>query len=138
MRPKLGPSTIIGMIAILIWCLLPVAWIVSLSFKSVEETATGSPQFLPKDPTFAVYQEVFANPDFQRALINSFGISLIATTLSVILATLAAYASPGSTSRASAWSCRSLWRSRCSRWSRWSAHCSTSGGSWACSTPGPA
>jgi multiple sugar transport system permease protein len=92
MRSKLGPSTIIGMIAILIWCLLPVAWIVSLSFKSVEETATGSPQFLPKDPTFAVYQEVFANPDFQRALINSFGISLIATTLSVILATLAAYA----------------------------------------------
>jgi multiple sugar transport system permease protein len=92
MRSKLGPSTIIGMIAILIWCLLPVAWIVSLSFKPVEETATGSPQFLPKDPTFDVYQEVFANPDFQRALINSFGISLIATTLSVILATLAAYA----------------------------------------------
>ena len=92
MRAKLGPSTIIGMILILVWCLLPVAWIVSLSFKPVEETATGSPQFLPQDPTFDVYREVLANDDFQRALINSFGISLIATVLSVILATLAAYA----------------------------------------------
>lgn len=92
MRQKLGPSTVIGMILILVWCLLPVAWIVSLSFKPVEETASGSPQFLPADPTLDVYREVLANSDFQRALINSFGISLIATTLSVILATLAAYA----------------------------------------------
>lgn len=92
MRHKLGPSTIIGMILILVWCLLPVAWIVSLSFKPVEETAAGSPQFLPADPTLDVYREVLANSDFQRALINSFGISLIATTLSVILATFAAYA----------------------------------------------
>ncbi len=92
MRAKLGPSTIIGMILILVWCLLPVAWIVSLSFKPVEETASGSPQFLPKDPTFDVYREVLGNSDFQRSLINSFGISLIATVLSVILATLAAYA----------------------------------------------
>ena len=33
------------------WCLLPVAWILSLSFKSLDETAAGSPQFLPKDFT---------------------------------------------------------------------------------------
>ena len=32
------------------------------------------------------------NDDFQRALINSFGISIIATVLSVIIATLCAYA----------------------------------------------
>jgi len=35
---------------------------------------------------------VLKDEQFQRALINSFGISLIATTLSVILATLCAYA----------------------------------------------
>jgi multiple sugar transport system permease protein len=92
MRGKMGPGHWIGFVMIMIWCLLPVAWIVSLSFKPVEETATGSPQFLPKDPTFDVYGEVLRNHDFQRALINSFGISIIATTLSVILATLAAYA----------------------------------------------
>ena len=92
MKQKTGIGTWIGFVLILIWCLLPVAWIISLSFKSVEETSTGSPQFLPKDPTGENYSAILDNGDFTRALINSFGISLIATLLSVIFATLAAYA----------------------------------------------
>jgi multiple sugar transport system permease protein len=92
MRAKLGPSTIIGMIAILVWCLLPVVWIVMLSFKPEAETAAGSPQFLPKDWSWENYQSVLQDDLFQRALINSFGISLIATVLSVMIATLTAYA----------------------------------------------
>ena len=77
---------------ILVWCLLPVAWIISLSFKSTAETGVGSPQFLPKDPTLENYRDILANGDFLDALRNSFGIALIATLLSVIFATLAAYA----------------------------------------------
>lgn len=92
MKKKTGIGTWVGFVLIMIWCLLPVAWIISLSFKSVEETATGSPQFLPKDPTGENYSAILDNGDFTRALINSFGISLIATVLSVIFATLAAYA----------------------------------------------
>jgi multiple sugar transport system permease protein len=92
MRGKIGPLHILGAIAILIWCLLPIAWIASLSLKPAEETATGSPQFLPKTSTFDNYTEVFNNADFQRSMINSFGISLIATLLSVMIATLCAYA----------------------------------------------
>jgi multiple sugar transport system permease protein len=102
MKQRTGFLTWVGFIAILVWCLLPVAWIISLSFKSLQETTTGSPQFLPEDPTVANYQELWDWPggapaegaaaDFQKALINSIGISLIATVLSVILATLAAYA----------------------------------------------
>ena len=49
MKHKTGVGTWIGFILILIWCLLPVAWIVSLSFKSLAETTTGSPHFLPQD-----------------------------------------------------------------------------------------
>ena len=89
-KTKIG--TWIGFVLIMLWCLFPVAWIVSLSFKSEGETATGSAQFLPKDPTFANYSAILDNGDFTRALINSFGIAIIATVLSVILATLAAYA----------------------------------------------
>ena len=92
MKGKTGIGTWIGFAAIMIWCLLPVAWIVSLSFKSLDETTAGSPQFLPKDPTFENYSAILDNGDFTHALINSFGISLIATLLSVIFATLAAYA----------------------------------------------
>src|SRR6478752_2730408 len=85
-------STWVGFLLILLWCLFPVAWILSLSFKSEGETAVGSPQFLPKDPTFDNYSAIVDNPDFRQSLINSFGISLIATALSVIFATFAAYA----------------------------------------------
>lgn len=92
MRGKTTIGTWIGFIMIMLWCLFPVAWILSLSFKSEGETATGSAQFLPKDPTLDNYSAILDNGDFTRALINSFGISLIATVLSVILATLAAYA----------------------------------------------
>ncbi|CAN5171594.1 carbohydrate ABC transporter permease [soil metagenome] len=92
MKTKMGPSTIIGIIAILIWCLLPVVWIIMLSFKPEAETAAGSPQFLPKAWSMENYDAVLADDLFQKALINSFGISLIATVLSVGLATLCAYA----------------------------------------------
>src|SRR5215217_1445187 len=89
---KTQVGTWIGFVLIILWCLFPVAWIISLSFKSEGETGAGSPQFLPKEPTFDNYKAIIDNPDFTRALINSFGISLIATTLSVMVATLAAYA----------------------------------------------
>src|SRR5215475_5521993 len=97
MRQKMGPLHWIGFIVILIWCLLPVAWIISLSFKSIAETTVGSPQFLPKDATWDNYQTLlnYNNPaghDFLLALRNSFGIAIISTLLAVVFATLAAYA----------------------------------------------
>ena len=92
MKRKLGPGVIIGFIVILIWCLLPVAWILSLSFKSVAETTSGSAQFLPKSWTIQNYKDILSNGDFTAALRNSFGIAIISTFLSVIFATLAAYA----------------------------------------------
>jgi multiple sugar transport system permease protein len=92
MRSKMGVGHWVGFVLILIWCLLPVAWIISLSLKPVAETTTGSPQFLPKSATLQNYKDVLQNSDFVHALINSFGIALISTTLAVIFATLAAYA----------------------------------------------
>jgi multiple sugar transport system permease protein len=92
MKAKLSPGVVIGAVLILVWCLLPIVWILSLSFKPQAETAAGSPQFLPKSWTWDNFSTVLQNDDFQRALINSFGIAIIATVLSVIFATLCAYA----------------------------------------------
>jgi multiple sugar transport system permease protein len=92
MRNKTNAGTWIGFLLIMVWCLLPVVWIISLSFKSVEETAASSPQFLPKDFTLQNYRDILDNPDFLDALRNSFGIAAISTFLAVIFATLAAYA----------------------------------------------
>ena len=77
------------------WCLLPVAWIISLSFKSQAAITNGSPGFFPSEGGGAGWQnysDVLADDQFLRAILNSIGISLIATLLSVIIATLAAYA----------------------------------------------
>ena len=88
-------GTAVGFVLILVWCLLPVAWVISLSFKSQESILVGNPGFLPGEGTsagFANYQAVLEDEQFRRAIINSLGICLIATALSVVLATLAAYA----------------------------------------------
>lgn len=89
-RTRIG--TWVGFVAILVWCLLPVVWILSLSFKGPDETAAGSAQFLPKEWTIQNYKDILTNTDFLEALRNSFGIAAISTLLSVIFATLAAYA----------------------------------------------
>ncbi|GGO71586.1 carbohydrate ABC transporter permease [Nocardioides deserti] len=93
MKQKIGLG--IGLAAVLTWCLLPVVWIISLSFKSQEAITNGSLGFLPAEggrAGWANYADVLQDEQFRRAILNSIGISLIATTLSVILATLAAYA----------------------------------------------
>lgn len=88
-------GTAVGAVLILVWCLLPVVWIVSLSFKSQEAVTNGSPGFIPRDGGGAGwqnYRDVLDNDQFIAAIRNSIGISLIATVLSVAIATLAAYA----------------------------------------------
>src|SRR6476469_6175157 len=92
MRGRSAAGIWTGFVLILVLCLLPVVWILSLSFKPVSETTVGSPQFLPKTWTIQNYKDIIANPDFTRALFNSFGIALISTGLAVLFATFAAYA----------------------------------------------
>lgn len=93
LKSRIGTS--LGVALILAWCLLPVAWIISLSFKSQEAVTNGSPGFFPQSgggAGFQNYADVLADEQFRRAIFNSIGICVIATFLSVMLATLAAYA----------------------------------------------
>jgi multiple sugar transport system permease protein len=70
--------------------LIPVVWIFSLSFK--EPSTITDPTFFPKKWTWANYSGIFDSSEFTRPLLNSIGIGLIATFISVVLASLAAYA----------------------------------------------
>src|SRR5690348_3472763 len=70
--------------------LIPVVWIFSLSFK--DPSTITDPTFFPKKWTWANYSGIFNSSDFTRPLLNSIGIGLIATFVSVVLASLAAYA----------------------------------------------
>ena len=70
--------------------LIPVVWIFSLSFK--DPSTITDPTFFPRKWTWANYSGIFSTSDFTRPLLNSIGIGLIATFISVLLASLAAYA----------------------------------------------
>jgi multiple sugar transport system permease protein len=75
---------------VVIFALIPVLWIVSLSFKTTPTLTDGN--FIPRDWTFDNYKLIFQTDQFVRALINSIGIALISTLIAVILGTMAAYA----------------------------------------------
>ena len=75
---------------VVVYALVPVLWIVSLSFKTRETVTDG--RFIPREWTLDNYRDILATNEFVRALINSIGIALIATFLAVVLATMAAYA----------------------------------------------
>ncbi|RZT86124.1 carbohydrate ABC transporter membrane protein 2 (CUT1 family) [Pseudonocardia sediminis] len=80
-------------LAIVIYALFPVGWIVSLSLKSSSDIANG--QFLPTDVSWENYSQILVGDAaglFLPALRNSFGIVLIATFISCILAMFCAYA----------------------------------------------
>jgi multiple sugar transport system permease protein len=70
--------------------LIPVLWIVSLSFKT--PTAITDPSFIPSQWTTSNYSGILQSSQFIRPLINSIGIGVIATFIAVVLASMAAYA----------------------------------------------
>jgi multiple sugar transport system permease protein len=81
---------IVGGVIIILYAIIPVSWIVSLSFKEGDDIT--NKQFLPTVWSWENYKTVFASDLFTTALRNSVGMAVISTTISVILATLAAYA----------------------------------------------
>lgn len=90
-RQKVGWGTANTLAVIL--ALIPVLWVVSLSFKNPATiTATGNASFWPTSWTWSNYSGILTTSEFIRPLINSIGIGIIATLIAVTLASLAAYA----------------------------------------------
>ena len=84
---------IVAGVAIILYALFPIGWIVSLSFKAPADISNG--QFMPTVFTWENYSLILtgdASELFLPALLNSFGICLIATALACLLSMFAAYA----------------------------------------------
>ena len=79
-------------VLILAWAAFPLLWMVSLSFKNPATFRSAEPSFFPTEWTWTNFESVFSDELFTSALRNSFGIAIIATLLSVIVAMFAAYA----------------------------------------------
>jgi multiple sugar transport system permease protein len=90
--PRQKVTWLLGILVVLLYALVPVAWLISLSLKKPDTIGTDT-SFFPKDPTFKNYDDLFsAGSPFGRALLNSFGIAAIATIIAIVLAAMAAYA----------------------------------------------
>jgi multiple sugar transport system permease protein len=79
-----------AVVAVLVYALIPVLWIISLSLKTPETIGDG--RFIPSQWTLDNYSAVFNTGFFTSALRNSIGIALIATLISLAFASMAAYA----------------------------------------------
>jgi multiple sugar transport system permease protein len=79
-----------AILAIVVVSLVPVVWIISLSFKDPSTIGDGS--FLPSKWSWTNYSGIFKQGIFTDALRNSIGIALISTVIAVIIASFAAYA----------------------------------------------
>jgi len=89
--PTFGWS--IAMIVVLFYAMVPVLWLISLSFKT--PATVSDKKFIPTETTFDNYTTLFSgglNSPLLRPLINSVSIALIATIIAVTLASFTAYA----------------------------------------------
>ncbi|HWD02648.1 MAG TPA: carbohydrate ABC transporter permease [Amycolatopsis sp.] len=75
---------------VIAFALIPVLWILSLSFKTKDTLTDGS--FWPQQWTLKNYADIFQTSEFLRALVNSIGIAIISTLIAVVFGTMAAYA----------------------------------------------
>ncbi|BBX62880.1 trehalose ABC transporter permease [Mycobacterium saskatchewanense] len=75
---------------VVVYALLPVLWILSLSLKPTSAVKDG--KLIPSRVTFDNYRGIFRGDFFSSALINSVGIGLLTTVIAVVLGAMAAYA----------------------------------------------
>jgi multiple sugar transport system permease protein len=75
---------------VLVYALLPVLWILSLSLKPTSTVKDG--KLIPSSLTFDNYRGIFRGNFFSSALLNSVGIGLTTTVIAVVIGAMAAYA----------------------------------------------
>jgi multiple sugar transport system permease protein len=72
------------------WTLFPIWWLIALAFKAPATLTDGS--FWPNQWSWSNFSGIFQTSAFVRPLLNSIGIGIISTVISVVLGTMAAYA----------------------------------------------
>lgn len=84
----------IAIVLVVLFALIPVLWLISISLKPPDELADQN--FIPSSFSFDNYKSLFEggidDSPFIKPLINSIGIALITTAISIVLASFCAYA----------------------------------------------
>jgi multiple sugar transport system permease protein len=90
-----APSTAVRMVVLLVAAALtlgPVVWTLSTSLRSPAESFMLPPQFIPTDPDFTPYAEVFQQIDMALLVLNSALVTGLITIGQMLSAALAGYA----------------------------------------------
>jgi ABC-type glycerol-3-phosphate transport system permease component len=70
----------------------PLLWIFKMSIVTKTELFASPPTILPHTPTTAEYAQIFGDPAFQQALVNSTIIASVTTVICLFFGSLTAYA----------------------------------------------
>ncbi|HEU6455456.1 MAG TPA: carbohydrate ABC transporter permease [Roseateles sp.] len=78
--------------AFAVLAIFPLVWMVCVSLMPAGSASSLPPPLLPRDPTFAHYRALLGDGGLKRAFVNSLGLAVCSTLISVSFNTLAGYA----------------------------------------------
>jgi multiple sugar transport system permease protein len=84
----------VALVLIVVFALLPVVWLISISLKDPSQIADGRfiPQTFSLDSYKSLFEGGFDGSPFLHPLVNSIAIALITTVVAIVLASFTAYA----------------------------------------------
>lgn len=74
------------------YAIFPLLWVVLTSLKNNRDTTAGAERAFDFTPTWSNYSDLFGSPGFLSAALTSFVVTVAATLLVVVIATLGGYA----------------------------------------------
>ncbi len=90
--PRGRPLTLIAAAIVVLNGFFPAVWILLTSLKSEAELVSKPITWWPRNPTLANYVQAFTDQPLLRFLGNSLAVAVLSTVLSLLVASLAAYA----------------------------------------------
>ncbi len=95
-RPRRSPASRIALYVVLtvmaIPFLFPTWWMITSSFKTVNDIFAFPPSLLPLSPTLAAYVKAFTFQPFARQYFNSAYIAVVVTVTTMLISSMAGYA----------------------------------------------
>jgi ABC-type glycerol-3-phosphate transport system permease component len=86
-----GFWTYLALLWLVVYCLFPLAWMISTSLKPTEDTYVIPPLWIPPKPTLQSYRMILGIQNFAQYFLNSGIVSLSTTVLAMIFAGFAGY-----------------------------------------------
>ncbi|MFC4302462.1 MULTISPECIES: carbohydrate ABC transporter permease [Paenibacillaceae] len=91
MRRRNQVSTYLTIVVLGSILMVPIAWMISIAFRSNPDVFSMPLQLIPEHPTLDAFRTVFGNKSLLRLFVNSYIIALSVTAICILFASLAGY-----------------------------------------------